>query len=422
MPLFTPPPLAPQRGDRATFSQRVDAFLTWLVQLIPQLNDFIAGLNSRNAGGANTFTYSFDSATSDVDPGEGKLRLGSSAQSASNVLRIDLAADGGVDISSILDSIGAVSSNVKGSVRLQKSSDVTAFMIFDVTSVINAGGYRNLMVTPRASSSMYPFSNGDLLSVFFDRNGDKGDGGGTPSQQDIRNAIGILGLENGGTGSNSIIGARATLGVPSTSDVVLKDGMNVSTGTRLVSGAAPGIANMNGSNGNEDKVPLIIGNNNNAGASALIQFVRTGQHAVFFGLDTDNKIKLGGYSLGAVAYEIWHQGNFNPSGYAQLSGAAFTGNVSAPKFTATSDESLKENWRAIPDDFLERFAAIERAGLFDWSDSGETDGGIGAQSIREIAPWCVVDVDGKLSVNHAALNTVVSHALARRVLRNEAMQ
>jgi hypothetical protein len=139
MPLFTPPPLAPQRGDRATFSQRVDAFLTWLVQLIPQLNDFVAGLNSRNAGGANTFTYSFDSATSDVDPGEGKLRLGSSAQSASNVLRIDLAADGGVDISSILDSIGAVSSNVKGSVRLQKSSDVTAFMIFDVTSIINAG-------------------------------------------------------------------------------------------------------------------------------------------------------------------------------------------------------------------------------------------------------------------------------------------
>jgi len=46
-----------------------------------------------------------------------------------------------------------------------------------------------------------------------------------------------------------------------------------------------------------------------AGNAAYMQFHRQGAFAVRFGLDTDNKLKVGGWSMGAVAYSIFHEGN-----------------------------------------------------------------------------------------------------------------
>lgn len=45
-----------------------------------------------------------------------------------------------------------------------------------------------------------------------------------------------------------------------------------------------------------------------AGA-AVMTFHRPSSYAAFFGLDTDNNWKVGGWSMGAVAYKIWHEGN-----------------------------------------------------------------------------------------------------------------
>jgi len=45
-----------------------------------------------------------------------------------------------------------------------------------------------------------------------------------------------------------------------------------------------------------------------AGA-AFMTFHRPGAHAVHVGLDTDNFFKIGGFSLGAVSYKIWHEGS-----------------------------------------------------------------------------------------------------------------
>lgn len=46
-----------------------------------------------------------------------------------------------------------------------------------------------------------------------------------------------------------------------------------------------------------------------AGA-AFISFHRPSAFAANLGIDTDNKWKVGGWSMGAVSYEIWHAGNF----------------------------------------------------------------------------------------------------------------
>lgn len=50
-----------------------------------------------------------------------------------------------------------------------------------------------------------------------------------------------------------------------------------------------------------------------AGSSAaFMSFYRTGTsaYAAYFGIDTDNKWKVGGWSMGAAAYELLHSGNY----------------------------------------------------------------------------------------------------------------
>jgi hypothetical protein len=58
--------------------------------------------------------------------------------------------------------------------------------------------------------------------------------------------------------------------------------------------------------------PEIKSNQSGSSAkAAAVTFSRTGAYSFNFGLDNDNKLKLGGGSLGSTAYEIVHQGNLD---------------------------------------------------------------------------------------------------------------
>lgn len=418
MPAFTPPPQAPQRGDRVTFSGRVDAFLSWLTNLIPQLNSFIANLNARDLGGANTFVYTFDTATADADPGPGKMRLDNAVQNAANVIRLDGVGLGNADVSGVLTALAAVTSNTKGSIRLQRVNDPNAWLLYDVTGVTggaDVGAYRNLAVIARASSGVAPFASGDSIAVFITRNGDRGDSGGTPTAQQIRDAVGTLGLANGGTGATTAAAARTNLGAMAANvPVVLKGQANVAAGTTFASGLFPSIASSTVENW--DTVPLIISNDANDFASAVVQFVRKGKYAAFFGLDVDNKWKVGGWSMGNNAYEIFHQGNFTPANYALLSGANFTGTIQAPNIVNTSDERKKENWRPITDEQLDALLELDMVGLFDWRDGSGSAFGASAQKVREIFPDAVFGRD-TLGVDYGGLTFAIQHAALRCLKR-----
>jgi len=89
----------------------------------------------------------------------------------------------------------------------------------------------------------------------------------------------------------------------------------------LNSSAPPGISGIS-SSGNDDNVALTIGNDGNPSASAVIQFHRQGSFAAYIGLDTDNQWAVGGRSMGAVRYRLFHEGNFDPSNAVNLANNA----------------------------------------------------------------------------------------------------
>lgn len=70
--------------------------------------------------------------------------------------------------------------------------------------------------------------------------------------------------------------------------------------------------------------PAIFNGINNPAAAARIAFQRAGSYAVYFGLHTNNKLCVGGWSMGGVAYEITHDGNINAKLGAMPLGAVGT--------------------------------------------------------------------------------------------------
>ena len=99
---------------------------------------------------------------------------------------------------------------------------------------------------------------------------------------------------------------------------------------------------------------------------------------------------------------------------------ASTGACSAVSFSASSDESLKTNWRDVAPDFIEQLAGV-KSGIFDRIEGGNTEVGVGAQSLQKVLEQAVVaGEDGKLSVNYGGAALVACIQLSKRVLELEA--
>lgn len=226
-------------------------------------------------------------------------------------------------------------------------------------------------------------------------------------------------IAQGGTGAVTAAAARTALGVPANADVIKKNQPNNTQATRFISTLAPHIAAI-ASTGQSENVPLIISNGGVNNASAVIEFIRDGQYALYFGLDTDNKLKVGGYSMGEYAYEIYHTGNLNLAPYAALAGATFTGNISAPVVTQTSDERKKKLWQRLPHDFVAQLAGLKKSGLFTWRKGCGAGVGVGAQSLERILPTAVhTDEAGAKTVNYGAAAMVSAVELARMLVAHE---
>ena len=108
--------------------------------------------------------------------------------------------------------------------------------------------------------------------------------------------------------------STATAGGASVAYVNQQDALNVlktgshMTGPLTIAGSEGSIgSNGGGSGAHIDVQSKGLGATSNA---AYMTFHRPGEWAVKFGLDTDKKLKVGGWSLGNVAYEILNQNNW----------------------------------------------------------------------------------------------------------------
>lgn len=107
----------------------------------------------------------------------------------------------------------------------------------------------------------------------------------------------------------------------------------------------------------------------------------------------------GSGGAGANLWSIDVSGNFAASG----------------DITAFSDESLKENWRPVPADFVDRLAEII-SGIYDRKDTGETQVGVGAGSLQTLMPNAVRKTDGVMSVAYGNAALVACIELAKQIV------
>jgi len=125
-----------------------------------------------------------------------------------------------------------------------------------------------------------------------------------------------------------------------------------------------------------------------------------------------------------VAY-VYNSGTWNISvtGNATTATTATTANAlntsnsyTAVAFTATSDESVKTNWRDLPTDFIDNLANVKH-GIYDRTDIELTQVGASAQSLQKVISQAVVENDnGLLSISYGNAALVACIELAKQVV------
>ena len=153
---------------------------------------------SGHDGAIPGYQYTFDSGTSDTDPGAGEIAFNNGTYSSVNTIFIDDDDANGATVSTDVLTWDDSTSTIKGYLHIVDTDDPSTYARFSITgSTTDASGYNKLSVTHLISNNT--FSAGDSLSVHFSRNGDKGDTGST----------GATG-STGSTGSTGATGAAGT--------------------------------------------------------------------------------------------------------------------------------------------------------------------------------------------------------------------
>ena len=146
----------------------------------------------------------------------------------------------------------------------------------------------------------------------------------------------------------------------------------------------------------------VYSTDNNA---AFMSFHKGGHYAINMGLDSDNVLRIGGWSAAQNRWQLDGSGNMTAAG-----------NV-----TAYSDERLKKDWEEVKPNFVDQLANV-KSGTYTRTDSNERQAGVSAQSLQELLPETVAaGNDGMLSVayGNAAMVAVVELAKEVRKLKEE---
>ena len=150
------------------------------------------------AGTNSQLSMTFESTTSDADPGAGKIAFNNGTLSSVSILYIDDADDAGADISGYVQSFDDVSNTVaRGIITVTKEGTASTFATFKLSGAFtDASGYTKVPVTHLVSSGT--FSDNDGVGVHFSYSGS--DGG---QQSAARFVFNITGTPTTVTGSDA---------------------------------------------------------------------------------------------------------------------------------------------------------------------------------------------------------------------------
>jgi hypothetical protein len=265
-------------------------------------------------------------------------------------------------------------------------------------------GFNNPTTAATANTIAYRDANGYLYAVYLNQSSPNTENPGVGqvmvtngSDNFLRKAsIAHLTSSLSGTAPIAISGNAATAtNASNTSSISNAVGSSFTwTGVQNFTG--------NGNTGSSSGIGMSV--YSTGGNGAIMAFHRAGVYAVNFGLDSDNVIRIGGWSAAANRLQMDMSGNLT-----------MAGNV-----TAFSDERKKKNWRPVTENFVEKLADV-KVGVYDRVDEEITQVGVSAQSLQEVLPEAVLtDNDGFLSVayGNAAMTSAVELAKEIVALKN----
>ena len=154
-------------------------------------------------------------------------------------------------------------------------------------------------------------------------------------------------------------------------------------------------------NTSSDSPPLQAYSSN--GSGAIMSFHRGGYYAVNFGLDSDNVMRIGGWSASANRWQLDMSGNMTAAGTV----------------TANSDIKLKENIEVITD-ALERVSKIRGVTFTrnDQEDKKKRHVGVIAQEVEKVLPEVVMEGnDGIKSVAYGNLVGLLIEAIKEQQMQ-----
>lgn len=125
-----------------------------------------AAIAGAGGGGGDGFAFTFSATTADADPGAGTLRLNNATPASITQIFVDLLDTSSNDLTAWLDRLDDSIGSVKGYVRVGSKSDKTKWLLFSLTSVTSASGYRKLGVTYVAGPAIPLTTAGDCFLSF----------------------------------------------------------------------------------------------------------------------------------------------------------------------------------------------------------------------------------------------------------------